>query len=56
MPGLPLVVSGALLFVVSAITITLPETLHQHLPHSITEGENFGIDQHIFDCPCLLKQ
>lgn len=55
-PGLPLVVSGALLFVVSAITITLPETLHQHLPHTISEGESFGKDQRILDCPCLFKE
>lgn len=55
-PGLPLVVSGALLFVVAVISVTLPETLHQHLPHTIPEGENFGKDQHVFDCPCLYKR
>lgn len=55
-PGLPLVVSGALLFVVAVISLTLPETLHQHLPHTIAEGENFGKDQNIFECPCLYKR
>ncbi|XP_035215676.1 carcinine transporter-like isoform X2 [Stegodyphus dumicola] len=55
-PGLPLVVSGVLLFVIAAITTILPETVHQHLPHSVEEGENFGKDQHILECPCLNKR
>ncbi|XP_054712803.1 carcinine transporter-like [Uloborus diversus] len=55
MPGLPLLISGVLLFVIAIITIILPETLHQHLPHTIEDGETFGKNQHIFECPCLNK-
>lgn len=55
MPGLPLVVSGVLMLLVSAFTLTLPETLHKHLPHSIEDGEMFGKNQNILDCPCINK-
>lgn len=54
-PGLPLLISGVLLLIISGITITLPETLHRHLPHTIEDGESFGKGQHVFDCPCLNK-
>ncbi|GFV39968.1 carcinine transporter [Trichonephila clavipes] len=55
MPGLPLVVSGVLMLLVSAFTLTLPETLHKHLPHSIEDGEMFGKNQNVLDCPCIHK-
>ncbi|GIX68620.1 carcinine transporter, partial [Caerostris extrusa] len=55
MPGLPLVVSGILMLLVSAFTLYLPETLHKHLPHSIEEGEMFGRNQNLLDCPCMNK-
>ncbi|KAF8789848.1 Carcinine transporter like protein [Argiope bruennichi] len=55
LPGLPLVVSGILMLLVSAFTLSLPETLHKHLPHSIEEGEMFGKNQNLLDCPCMNK-
>ncbi|CAL1288924.1 unnamed protein product [Larinioides sclopetarius] len=55
LPGLPLVVSGVLMLLVSAFTLSLPETLHKHLPHSIKEGEMFGKNQNLLDCPCMKK-
>ncbi|XP_071035046.1 carcinine transporter [Parasteatoda tepidariorum] len=56
MPGLPLVITGVLMIFISTITVILPETLHKHLPHSIEDGENFGRNQSILDCPCLNKR
>ncbi|GBM98793.1 Carcinine transporter [Araneus ventricosus] len=55
LPGLPLVVSGILMLLVSAFTLSLPETLHKHLPHTIEEGEMFGKNQNLLDCPCMNK-
>ncbi|KAG8182445.1 hypothetical protein JTE90_012459 [Oedothorax gibbosus] len=53
LPGLPLVVSGVLMLLVSALTLNLPETLHRHLPHTVEEGEKFGEEQGICHCPCM---
>ncbi|XP_023214063.1 carcinine transporter-like [Centruroides sculpturatus] len=51
--SLPLIISGGVMLLVVIYAIFLPETLGQHLPHSIEDGENFGKDQNIFDCPCI---
>lgn len=52
-PSLPLVVSGMMMVVVALLTLFLPETLNQNLPHTLEEGEQFGKDQRVWDCPCL---
>ncbi|XP_013787158.1 carcinine transporter-like [Limulus polyphemus] len=52
-PALPLLVSGIMMLIVTVLTLFLPETLHKNLPHTLEEGENFGKDQRIWECPCL---
>ncbi|XP_063239051.1 beta-alanine transporter [Bacillus rossius redtenbacheri] len=42
MLALPLTVMGALLVAGGACSLLLPETLHQHLPQSLQDGEEFG--------------
>jgi hypothetical protein len=39
---LPLVVMGMLLVTGGACSLLLPETLNQHLPQSLEDGEKFG--------------
>jgi len=41
---LPLMVMGALLTVGGMFSLLLPETLHQSLPNTIEDGEEFGKD------------
>ncbi|ROT63273.1 hypothetical protein C7M84_018852 [Penaeus vannamei] len=39
---LPLIIMGVLLNLGGVFSLMLPETLHQHLPQSLQEGEEFG--------------
>ncbi|PNF37086.1 hypothetical protein B7P43_G07442 [Cryptotermes secundus] len=41
---LPLIVMGSLLVAGGACSLLLPETLNQHLPQSLEDGEKFGKD------------
>lgn len=41
---LPLMVMGALLTVGGMFSLLLPETLHQSLPNTLEDGEEFGKD------------
>ena len=50
---LPLVIMGTLSVIGGAIALFLPETLGQHLPNTLEEGEAFGTDFKIFSCPNL---
>ena len=44
MMALPLMIMGGLMVVGGLFALTLPETLHQHLPQTLKEGESFGKD------------
>lgn len=39
---LPLMIMGGLMVAGGLCALTLPETLHQHLPQTLEEGELFG--------------
>ncbi|XP_058789019.1 organic cation transporter protein-like [Phymastichus coffea] len=52
---LPLIVLGALSFVVAGLTLTLPETIEQELPESLEEGNNFGKEQSFWWFPCIVS-
>ena len=39
---LPLMIMGGLMVAGGAFALMLPETLHQHLPQTLEEGELFG--------------
>ena len=41
---LPLMIMGGLMVVGGLFALVLPETLHQHLPQTLQEGESFGKD------------
>lgn len=53
--NLPLVVLGIIGIVSGILSIFLPETLGQELPQTLTDGENFGQDQKLWDFPCISK-
>lgn len=47
---LPLVIMGFISMVGGITGLRLPETLHQRLPQTIEEGENFGKDWSWWSC------
>ncbi|PSN38719.1 hypothetical protein C0J52_23057 [Blattella germanica] len=57
---LPLIVMGFLLIAGGVCSLLLPETLNQHLPQSLEDGEKFGKDWNWRDwsscCPSSLIQ
>lgn len=53
--NLPLVVLGIIGIISGCLSIFLPETLGQELPQTLMDGENFGIDQKLWDFPCISK-
>ncbi|KAH8270129.1 hypothetical protein KR018_004307 [Drosophila ironensis] len=55
-PALPLIILGILGIVGGLLSLLLPETLNHDLPQTLTDGEEFGRGQSIWDFPCLAKK
>lgn len=53
--SLPLLILGVLGIAGGILALFLPETLDQELPQTLQDGENFGMDQKIWDFPCIKK-
>lgn len=47
---IPLVVMGAMSFLLAMLTLPLPETLHQELPETLRDGEEFVHGQNMCCC------
>ncbi|XP_030385846.1 organic cation transporter protein-like [Scaptodrosophila lebanonensis] len=54
-PSLPLIILGLLGVFGGLLSLLLPETLHHDLPQTLSDGEEFGRGQSIWDFPCLAK-
>ncbi|KAJ8676288.1 hypothetical protein QAD02_012075 [Eretmocerus hayati] len=52
---LPLLVLGIIGIAGGMLALFLPETLDQDLPQTLQDGEDFGMDQSLWDMPCLVK-
>ncbi|XP_013112259.1 beta-alanine transporter [Stomoxys calcitrans] len=55
-PMLPLIILGILGIVGGLLSLLLPETLDHDLPQTLSDGEDFGRGQSIWDFPCLAKK
>lgn len=56
MPGLPLIVLGVIGIIGGILSLFLPETLNHELPQSLSDGEEFGRGQGMWDFPCCAKR
>ncbi|XP_076272470.1 solute carrier family 22 member 13 [Rhynchophorus ferrugineus] len=53
--ALPLLILGVMGIAGGILALFLPETLDQELPQTLQDGENFGINQKMWDFPCIKK-
>lgn len=56
MVELPLIVLGVLGIIGGFLSLFLPETLNHELPQSLSDGEEFGRGQGMWDFPCCTKK
>lgn len=56
MTQLPLIVLGIIGIFGGFMALFLPETLNHELPQTLTDGEEFGRGQGMWDFPCCAKQ
>lgn len=56
MNELPLIVLGVIGIFGGVLALFLPETLNHELPQSLSDGEEFGRGQGMWDFPCFAKQ
>jgi hypothetical protein len=56
MPELPLIVLGSIGIFGGCLSLFLPETLNHELPQSLSDGEEFGRGQGMWDFPCCAKR
>jgi hypothetical protein len=56
MVELPLIVLGLLGIFGGCLSLFLPETLNHELPQSLSDGEEFGRGQGMWDFPCCAKR
>lgn len=54
--SLPLLILGVLGTLGGLLALFLPETLDQELPQTLQDGENFGLNQKMWDFPCIKKK
>lgn len=52
---LPLLLLGIFGIIGGLLTLFLPETLDKDLPQTLEDGENFGLNQKMWDVPCFSK-
>ncbi|XP_015172217.1 PREDICTED: organic cation transporter protein isoform X2 [Polistes dominula] len=53
---LPLLLLGIFGILGGLLTLFLPETLDKDLPQTLEDGENFGLNQKMWDVPCFSKK
>lgn len=56
MTELPLIILGIIGIIGGVLSLYLPETLHHELPQTLSDGEEFGRGQGLWDFPCCTKQ
>lgn len=53
---LPLLVLGIIGITAGFLTLFLPETLNRDLPQTLQDGEDFGLEQKMWDFPCINRK
>ena len=51
-PIIPLLILGAIGVFGGCLCLFLPESMGKNMPQTIQDGEQFGMDQTIWDMPC----
>lgn len=51
----PMIVMGGIIAICGVLGLRLPETLHQRLPQTLADGEEFGKDWSFGDCLSCIR-